>query len=279
MPKSSPDKYREFFGQDPQFYSVDFKKYLNSFSGTEFRNPDGETMTKEEKACWDLYKGKDKGKDGETKQTFTYDIKEFSKEDCKKLMEPSIIAANYGTFEFACKTDTTFDYIGKDQDGNTQVATWVAPSNKFYNLVNKVIQDEGYLGAFLEIPKIAKDRLKEIEKEEAKEKQTQDAKENTDEKGHEDLKEKTKGRTVVVEHDKEGSSRANIIEDAIEELNELAGDIERVDVSEIEQTREEFGMVEQEPEELTNFRTQEEEGLSLEQNLEEEMALRKDDLE
>jgi hypothetical protein len=65
----------------------------------------------------------------------------------------------------------------------------------------------------------------------------------------------------------------------IEELNELAGDIERVDVSEIEQTREEFGMVEQEPEELTNFRTQEEEGLSLEQSLEEEMALRKDDLE
>ena len=276
MPKKEPDKYREFFSQEPQFYSTDFKKYLNSFSGTEFTNPNGDTMTKEEKACWQLLKGKDKG-DETTEQVYSYDITEFTKEDCKKLMDPSIIAANYGTFEFACKTDTTFEYIGKDQEGNTQVATWVAPSNKFFNLVNKVIQDEGFLAAFAEIPKIAEKRIKEIEKEEAKEKESQDAKENSDEKvADEDAKENA--ATLVVEQHRAGNSREAIIDNALEELQELAeGEVERVDIGEIDQVREEFGMVEEEPEVLTDFRAQAEDSLGLEQSLVEEMALRRDD--
>jgi hypothetical protein len=63
----------------------------------------------------------------------------------------------------------------------------------------------------------------------------------------------------------------------MEEENDLEqGEVSSVNLDEVERTREEFGMIEKQPEELTNFKSQEAEGPGLEQTLEEQAVLRKD---
>lgn len=270
MPKGDDNKFRQYYNEDPKFYSSEFKAFLNSFSGKDFKNANGQYMNSQEKDCWEKYKGQAKEEDTE-EQDLHYDVSQLTEKDCAYLQNPSNIAANLGTFEWACKTETTFDYIGKDQEGNAQVTTWVAPSVNIYNLINSIYKEYGILGVYSQVGKVVEKRLKDIEKEKAK----QDAKEDGNEKdleGAQDEKGDGKGKKVVVTHEKDGSSRTAMIEETREEIQELTGEVERVGREEVLETREEYGMVEQEPEELTNFRSQEEDGLALETDaLEEEM--------
>ncbi|MBE5755719.1 MAG: hypothetical protein E7341_03475 [Clostridiales bacterium] len=270
MPKGDDNKFRQYYNEDPKFYSSEFKAFLNSFSGKDFKNANGQYMNSQEKDCWEKYKGQTKEEDTE-EQDLHYDVSQLTEKDCAYLQNPSNIAANLGTFEWACKTETTFDYIGKDQEGNAQVTTWVAPSVNIYNLINSIYKEYGILGVYSQVGKVVEKRLKDIEKEKAK----QDAKEDGNEKdleGAQDEKGDGKGKKVVVTHEKDGSSRTAMIEETREEIQELTGEVERVGREEVLETREEYGMVEQEPEELTNFRSQEEDGLALETDaLEEEM--------
>ena len=270
MPKGDDNKFRQFYNEDPKFYSSEFKAFLNSFSGKDFKNANGQYMNSQEKDCWEKYKGQAKEEDTE-EQDLHYDVSQLTEKDCAYLQNPSNIAANLGTFEWACKTETTFDYIGKDQEGNAQVTTWVAPSVNIYNLINSIYKEYGILGVYSQVGKVVEKRLKDIEKEKAK----QDAKEDGNEKdleGAQDEKGDGKGKNIVVTHEKDGSSRTAMIEETREEIQELTGEVERVGREEVLETREEYGMVEQEPEELTNFRSQEEDGLALETDaLEEEM--------
>ncbi|MBQ7918231.1 MAG: hypothetical protein IJ310_05425 [Clostridia bacterium] len=270
MPKGDDNKFRQYYNEDPKFYSSEFKAFLNSFSGKDFKNANGQYMNSQEKDCWEKYKGQAKEEETE-EQDLHYDVSQLTEKDCAYLQNPSNIAANLGTFEWACKTETTFDYIGKDQEGNAQVTTWVAPSVNIYNLINSIYKEYGILGVYSQVGKVVEKRLKDIEKEKAK----QDAKEDGNEKdleGAQDEKGDSKGKNIVVTHEKDGSSRTAMIEETREEIQELTGEVERVGREEVLETREEYGMVEQEPEELTNFRSQEEDGLALETDaLEEEM--------
>ena len=267
MPKNNPDLYRSNFKEtDPLHYSVEFKKYLNSFNGKDLKNPDGDYMTKEEKDCWDLYKGNEKtSDDSEDKEYTSTTVDDItSVNEWEYLKNPLNVSGLMFTPKWLL-TETT-----EMPDGTTK------GNSRIWNFVQTQIKESV---AMIDVPGIVA-AIAEKKYQEAAKKAEDNEKENEDGKSNEDMQEKVEGgkdKTVVVEQEKDGSSRMGPYEEQMEEENDLEqGVVSGVNLDEVERTREEFGMVEKQPEELTNFKSQEAEGPGLEQTLEEQAVLRKD---
>lgn len=269
MPQGD-DKFRTQYSEDPQFYSSEFKKYLNSFSGRDFKNADGQYMNAQEKACWDKYKGKSKDGDKQ-EEDLTFDTSQFAEKDWKNLQSPSYIASFINAFKWEKTSYTTTKFVqteAPDGSQQTEMVEVAGGNANIWNFVNSVYKEtNSILATCLKVSKRADEEYKKIQDKKARE---QGAQEKGDDKEFEDMNEK--GKKLVVSQEKEGISRVSMIEETREEIQELTGEIERVGREEVLETREEYGMVEPEPEELTNFRSQEEDGLALETDtLEEEM--------
>lgn len=289
MPKGN-EKYSAYYNVEPKDYSVEFSQFLNKFDDPKGKVDDMELSDKEQK-CWTALKEYQKENGGEENtQSVDMDNVQFK------------YIVNHPTYTSMIKNVAA---LGVENCGYPSFQFTAFDKNNMA-WINSIKAEASTLGEILDKAQEELDKKEGKNKDEDNPENQKEGEKETEgkEEGKEDKpKEKqtvwgilvTKAResnekAMGIFHDKGDATSRRAFKPEVEKVdeNELESDEITVEIEEvenenqgvhidmdvIEQEREAAGLVEKEPETLTNFRAQEEEEMSLEQEQMEQMSER-----